>query len=202
MKVMPVRRFRLAPDARRLQLVRAAAKLLDEKGPAYVQFQEVADRAKVTRPVVYRFFPSRDDLIEGILDDFVTALAARYHEALVNSMGGSLPEMVGAFIEASADAIEERGPGAWRLLYSRGNDTSAARLGRAAMDRLLEPWMPRVAELTGLKPVRVRLCFEVFVAAGGAALDGWLDGRISRKQAVALATRTVSALLAEFAREP
>jgi hypothetical protein len=63
------------------------------------------------------------------------------------------------------------------------------------------PWLPRVAELTGLSRQRVTLLSEVFVAAGGAALDGWLQGPLSRREAVRLATRAVGTLLAAFTSE-
>jgi AcrR family transcriptional regulator len=193
-------RVRLAPDARRAQLVAVAARVLNERGPAHVQFVEVAAVARVTRPVVYRFFPTRLALVEAVLDDFVADLAARYHAALAGSLGGSLAEVVAAFIRASCDAIEAGGAGPWRLMYARGADAEAARLGQRALGRLLAPWLPRVGELTGLPAARVRTCADVVVAAGGAALDGWMDGEVARADAEALAGRSVAALLAEFAR--
>jgi hypothetical protein len=48
----------------------------------------------------------------------------------------------------------------------------------------------------------VRLLTDIVVAAGGAALDGWLDGPLRRKDAVQVATRAVSALLRDFASRP
>ena len=112
-------RVRLAPDARRQQLVAVASKLLTEQGPAHLQIKELAAVAGVTRPVVYRFFPTRLALVESVLDDFVARLAARYHAALVASMGAPVAESAQAFIEASCDAIADGGVGAWRLMYAR-----------------------------------------------------------------------------------
>jgi len=193
------RRVRLTPDARRQQLVGVAARLLTEQGPAHVQMTELAEVAGVTRPVVYRFFPSRVALVESVLADFTTDLAARFHDALLRSLGGGLPVVTQAFVEACCDAITARGKGAWRLMYARGADVEAARLGQAALHRLLAPWLPRIAELTGQGMRRVELLAAVVVAAGGAALDGWLDGRIKRSEAVRTATRSVTALLREWA---
>jgi len=194
------RRARLAPDARRQQLIDVATALLTEHGPAGVEVTAVADAAGVTRPVIYRFFPTRDALLAGVLDDFVAGLGARYHAALAGSIGAPIERIAQAFIEASCDAIEARGGGAWRLLYARGADVTAAALGRAALHRLLAPWLPRIGELTGLTSTRVELLAEIVVAAGGAALDGWLDGRMRRKDAVPIATRAVTALLRELSR--
>jgi hypothetical protein len=83
-------------------------------------------------------------------------------------------------------------------MYARSPDLDAAQLGRAVQARMLAPWLPRVAELTGQPPPRVRLLAEIVVAAGGAALDGWLEGPLSRGEAVRIATRAVAALLRDF----
>ncbi len=195
-------RARLAPELRRQQLVTLAGKLLTEHGPAGVEITALAEAAGVTRPVVYRFFPTRHALVEAVLDDFTTALTTRYHGALAGTLGGAVPAIVQAFIEASCDEIEARGVGAWRLMYARGADVEAAALGRAAQHRLLSPWLPRIAELTGLSAPRVELLAGIVVAGGGAALDGWLEGRMRRKDAVQMATRTVTALLRELSSDP
>ena len=92
-----------------------------------------------------------------------------------------------------------KGKGAWHLMYARGGDGEAARLGRAAQRRLVTPWLPRVRELTGLSRGRLAVLLDVCVAAGGAAIDGWLEGALARKEAAAVATRALSALLAAFA---
>jgi AcrR family transcriptional regulator len=153
----------------------------------------------VTRPIVYKFFPTRLDLIQGVLDDFEAELSHRFHMALARSMGGNLSDMVESFVQACCDAIEAKdGKGAWHLMYARSADLEAAGLGRAVQGRLLEPWLPRVAQLTGMPRARVGLLAEIVVAAGGAALDGWLEGSMPRREAVRIATRAVAALLVEF----
>jgi AcrR family transcriptional regulator len=194
-------RVRLTPEARRQQLVAIASRLLTEHGPAGVEITALAEAAGVTRPVVYRFFPTRHALVAGVLDSFTTGLTARYHAALAGSLGKTIPAIVEAFIDASCDAIEEQGVGPWRLMYARGADVEAATLGRAALHRLLSPWLPRIAELTGLSAPRVELLAGIVVAGGGAALDGWLEGRMRRKEAVQIATRTVTALLRELSTD-
>jgi AcrR family transcriptional regulator len=195
----PKPRIRLAPEARRQQLVEVAARLLTEQGPAHLQIKELAEVAGVTRPVVYRFFPTRLALVEAVLEDFITAVSVRFQHALLASLGKSMPEIAEAFIDACADTIEEKnGLGAWRLMYALGPDVEAARLGQAALAKMLAPWLPRIVELTGLDLRRVSMLASIVVAAGGAALDPWLDGRIKRREAVRMATRTVAALLREW----
>jgi len=191
-------RTRLPPDQRREQLVAVAARLLTEQGPAHVQIKELAEVAGVTRPVVYRFFPTRLALVEAVLDDFLSDLERRFHGALIRSLGRPLPESAESFIGACCDTIEAKGLGAWRLMYARGADVEAARLGQAALARLLAPWLPRILELTGLDQQRVETVAAMVVAGGGAALDGWLEGRVKRAAAMRTATRCVTAILREF----
>lgn len=191
-------RIRLSAEKRRQQIVDVAACLLTEEGAVGVEMQAVAERAQVTRPIVYRFFPSRIDIIGAVLEDFTADLSQRFHLALAASMGLPLPRIIDAFVDACCSAIEKKGAGAWRLMYARGGDSRAADLGQAAQARLVDPWLPRVAEVSGLSRPRVLLLTGMVVAAGGAALDGWLEGKLTRREAARVAARAVQALLTEF----
>jgi AcrR family transcriptional regulator len=190
---------RMAPSERRRQILDEAARLLDEHGVDSVQITTVAERAQVSRPLVYRLFPTRRALVAALLEDFVEALDERFRRAVVRSLPGSLEEVVGAFVEACCDAIEERGAGPWRLLDARGLDAELTRAGQEALGRLLEPWTAQIGQLTRLGERRARTLVRVVVAAGRATLEGWLEGGVSRKQAIRDTTRVVTALLAEFA---
>ena len=176
-----------------------AARILTAHGVEQVQITEVAEQAGVSRPLVYRLFPTRQQLVEALLQDFATRLGERFHAALLASLPGSLEEMTRAFVEASCAAIVEGGAGPWLLLDARA-DAELGRIGHTILADLLKPWQHRLAELTGLPPRRTQNVLWTVVAAGRAALDGWIMGRISRRDAIADATRAVSVLLQAFAR--
>ena len=190
---------RVAKDVRRRQLLDVAARILTAHGVEQVQITEVAEQAGVSRPLVYRLFPTRQQLVEALLQDFATRLGERFHAALLASLPGSLEEMTRAFVEASCAAIVEGGAGPWLLLDARA-DAELGRIGHTILADLLKPWQRRLAELTGLPPRRAQNVLWTVVAAGRAALDGWIMGRISRRDAIADATRAVSVLLQAFAR--
>jgi AcrR family transcriptional regulator len=187
-----------------------AAEILTAQGIEYVQITEVAERAGVSRPLVYRLFPTRRALVEALLEDFSSQLSTRFSQALVSSLPGSLPQITEAFVKASCDAIEAHGVGPWLLLDARGTDPELGRLGRTILAQLLKPWQKQLAELTGLPPRRAvnlrtgvlgwALMMWVVVAAGRAALDGWIEGAVSRRAAIEDATRAVTSLLQAFAR--
>lgn len=192
------RTSRIPPDARRRQLLTVAAAILTAQGVEHVQITEVAERADVSRPLVYRLFPTRRSLVQALLEDFVAKLSERFHQALLQALPGTLDGITESFVQACCAAIEQEGAGPWLLLDARGADPELARLGRQILAELLRPWQRRLGELTALPPRRAANVMWVVVAAGRAALDGWIEGTVSRRAAVADATRAVSALLQGF----
>lgn len=192
-------RARVPPDARRRQLIDEASRILTEEGLESLQVSSLAERAGVSRPLVYRMFPTRHALVRAILDDFDDAIDRRFHRALLLALpAGSIESITTAFIDACCDVIEEKGAGPWLLLDARGSDPEIARISREAFTRLLGPWQEQLATFTGTSAKRAANDLWVIVAAGRAALWGWIDGSISRAEAVADATRAVSALVAAF----
>lgn len=193
---------RLAPEARRRQLLDEASRILTEQGIEQVQITEIAARADVSRPLVYRLFPTRQALVRELLEDFAAFLQERFRNALARELPGTPEGIARAFVEASCDAIEQRGAGPWRLLVdARGADPEIGRLGREIFARLLHPWEGQLADLLHTTPRRAKSCLWVIVAAGRAALDGWIDGGLSRREAVRDTTIAISALLAAFTTE-
>jgi AcrR family transcriptional regulator len=193
---------RVPPDARRRQLLDEAARILTEQGIEHLQITELAERAGVSRPLVYRQFPSRRALVRALLDDFIALVDERFHRALMRALPGTVESITTAFVEASCDAIEQRGAGPWQLLDARGADPEIARVGREIFARLLDPWQAQLAAFLGATPRRASSLLWVIVAAGRAALDGWIDGGLTRAEAVRDATRAVSALLVAFTALP
>ena len=100
---------RLSPEARRKQLLEVAAAILSEHGVEKVEVKEVAARAGVTRPIVYRFFPTRQALVLALLEDVAEAIDANFRDALVRSIGQPIETISRTFVEASCAAIEAKG---------------------------------------------------------------------------------------------
>ncbi|MCC6523198.1 MAG: TetR/AcrR family transcriptional regulator [Polyangiaceae bacterium] len=192
---------RVPADQRRRQLLTEAGAILTAGGVEALSIAEVAARAGVSRPLVYRQFPARLDLVRAVLEDFVAVLSDNFHEALVRSLPGTIESITTAFIEASCDAIEARGAGPWRLLDARAAEPEVVQTGRAHLEGLLAPWRARLAALAGTTEQRAAIYMWVIVAAGRAALDGWIDGKVARARAVRDATVAVTALLTAFAAE-
>ena len=192
---------RLWAADRRKQLLHVAASLLAEEGVDGVRIPDVATLAGVSRPVVYKHFSNRQDILVGILEDFGLTLQNRVQASL-----GTEPEKLDlqaalkAVIEATCDVLEERGAGAWNLLSSTGTDPVLDEVARRVRGEILEPWVPKIGEVTGLKGPALRSLSQMTAACARTNLSMWLEGEWSRRQAVKTLIRATTALLKEFTR--
>jgi AcrR family transcriptional regulator len=193
-------RSRLAPADRRRALLRAAAALMTEGGVDAVQFAQVAQAAGVTRPLVYRFFPSRTALIIAVLEDFATELAHRFGRGTMESIPADQASAARVFVEAVCDTIEDRGAGPWNLLDTKGPDPQVARRARQILDEIVAPWQTHIAAVAGVGEREAATLARMIVAAGRAVLEQWCSGELTRAEAVRDTTRGVSALVAGFGR--
>lgn len=87
-------RTRLAPSARRAQLLKCALAAFAEHGVARATHSHVAERAGVSVPAVHSYFRTRDDLVTAVLGEVETYLI----EIVSRSLGGpkSVPEALTA----------------------------------------------------------------------------------------------------------
>jgi len=67
-------------ERRRRQFVEIAARLIAQEGISAVGPARVASEAGCTRPLVYRYFPSVDDLLAAVADEFSDRVAAQVTE--------------------------------------------------------------------------------------------------------------------------
>ncbi len=191
---------RLKSLERRRQIIRVASRLLAERGVDHVRMPEVAEAAGVTRAVVYRFFPSRQALLAAVLEDFRDELEKRFEARKALLRGGNLDSTIRGFVEALCDAIDDTGAGGFVLLNMDGPDPALATLSKATRVALNEPWLARVAHVTGGGEPLVRVVSEIGLATSRAVLGLYIERRITRDEAVLVLSRAIGALLAEFSR--
>ena len=198
-RVVPLR---LTSGERRRELIRVAGDLMTRRGVDAVLLGDVAVGAGVSRQFVYRFFPSRQALIRGVLEDFAEALTHEFGRRAMHGLPASLEDATHVFVEAVCNTIEAKGAGPWHLLDSKGPDRELGRLGQTIMQNLIVPWHGSIARATGIGPREAGIVARMLVAAGRAVLDLWCTGEITRDEAVRYAARGVSALLETFPRTP
>ena len=108
------RGVRLPRQERRTQLLAAALEVFVAQGYHAAAMDDIADRAGVSKPVLYQHFPSKLDLYLALLDAGGQQLTARVREALLSTHDNKL--RVQATIESYFAFVEESA-GAFRLVF-------------------------------------------------------------------------------------
>jgi TetR/AcrR family transcriptional regulator, fatty acid metabolism regulator protein len=87
---MSATRSRLAPEARAAEILAGARAVLREVGYERFQAAEVARRCGVSEGLVYRYFPTRADLLARVAEDWLTDVLANEPDlaAYVNTEEG------------------------------------------------------------------------------------------------------------------
>lgn len=118
----------------RSNLLKAANVLLLEQGANALTLDAVAARAGVSKGGLLYHFPSKDALIEGMVERYLADFEARIESRLVGQSNPSAVEWARAYIEASLEPDPE------------GMAVSAALLAAVAVNpALLQPMQARYA---------------------------------------------------------
>ncbi len=111
----PVRRTsRLPGGARRLQLLRAAQDVFVAQGFHAAAMDDIADRAGVSKPVLYQHFPGKRDLYLALLDESAAALMDAVRSAMLSTTDNKA--RVRATVSAYYEFVEDK-TGAFRLVF-------------------------------------------------------------------------------------
>ena len=117
-------------DVRRAQLLDAAVALLEAEGPGAVTMERLADRAGVSKPVVYDHFANRTELVLGVLArtwaEIDAGLAARA------ATPATPAARLRATFEALLDTAARQGPNVRALVDSVSADPEVERARRRA----------------------------------------------------------------------
>ena len=181
------RTSRLPRGARRLQLLRAAQDVFVAQGFHAAAMDDIADRAGVSKPVLYQHFPGKRELYLALLEEHVSELADRVAEA----MGGTEDNRarVDAAVGAYFSFIDAEGQ-AFRLVFESDlrNDADV----RAIVDRGTEVCVEAIAAViaadTGADPERALLLSAGLTGLAESSARWWLarKGTLSRDEAVSL----------------
>ena len=145
------RSARLPRLARRNQLLGAAQEVFVAQGYHAAAMDDIADRAGVSKPVLYQHFPGKLDLYLALLDQHCEALVDAVRAALGSTTENKL--RVAATMDAYFSFVEHEN-GAFRLVFESDLTNESAvreRVRRAELDcaRLISEV---IAEDTGLGP--------------------------------------------------
>lgn len=74
--------------ARRQQILDAAEKVIRQRGWEATNFGDIAKRARLSRSLMYFYFPARDDLLHAICERGLRVLEQRFTEAIARHPRG------------------------------------------------------------------------------------------------------------------
>ena len=124
-------RARLPRDERRAQLLAAALEVFTQAGYHAAAMDEIADRASVSKPVLYQHFPSKLDLYIAVLDLHIDSLVFALQKAIASTKENK--NRVKATVDAYFGFIDDEG-GAFRLLFE--SDMSVEPQVRERLNRM------------------------------------------------------------------
>jgi AcrR family transcriptional regulator len=121
-------RTRLDPEVRREQILDAAARVLADRDPADVTFEELAAAAGVSRALVYNYFGDKSGVISALYLRGLHRLSDELEQAVAphSDDESRLRASVGCYLR-----FARRNGAAWRLLgYGAALDDPAVRTAR------------------------------------------------------------------------
>ncbi len=178
-------RGRLSRSARRAQLLVAARDVFADQGYHAAAMDDIAERAGVSKPVLYQHFPGKLELYQALLTTYADELVAHVRSALVTTANNE--ERVQAAVAAYFDFVAGEGK-AYRLIFGSDLRGEATGVVEGALNRCIETVAEAVTTDAGLDAARARLLAVGLVGLSQVAAQYWLDSDqgVSRDEAVAL----------------
>jgi AcrR family transcriptional regulator len=177
-------RVRMSSAQRREQLIVVGRQLFAERGFDATSIEEVAVRAKVSKPVIYEHFGGKEGLYAVVVDREVRALLDRITNALT---AGHPRELLEQAALALLDYIEGETDGFRVLVRESPVMSSTGNFGSILNDiaHQVEHILGAEFKTRGFDPKLAELYSQALV--GMVALTGrwWLDVRRPGKEAVA-----------------
>lgn len=176
---------RLPRSARREQLLRAAEEIFVAQGYHGAAMDDIADRAGVSKPVLYQHFPGKLELYLALLETQIDGLIRRVRSALEATTDNRL--RVQGAIGAYFDFVDSEGE-AFRLLFESDllNDPAVRQRVRTFLRTCVGATAVTIAKDTGETPARAWLLSSGLTGLGEMSARWWLDHRDSIDKAEAV----------------
>lgn len=180
---------RLPRSARRKQLLAAAQEVFVANGYHAAAMDDIAERAGVSKPVLYQHFPGKLELYLALLDTQAEALAA----SVVASLEGTDDnhERIHRVLTAYFDFVDrDDHDGAFRLIFESDivNDPEVRRRVESVTARTMEAVADTVASDTGLRRPEAELLATALTGSAQVVARWWLasDRPVTQDEAIAL----------------
>ncbi len=164
----------LPADERRAVTVEAVIELAATQNPGEITTAAIAKHMGLTQGALFRHFPSKDAILQAVMEWVAERLLARVDKAA--QVAGSPLAALEAVFMAHIDFVAQH-PGVPRMLFGelqRAVDTPAKRMARTLIDR----YGKRLAALIEKGKAQGELAAEVDTAAAVVLFIGSIQGLI------------------------
>jgi AcrR family transcriptional regulator len=170
------RHGRMPRDVRRTQLLESALRVFVANGYHSAAMDEIADRAGVSKPVLYQHFPGKLDLYVALLDQSCDTIVGACEKALGSTEDNK--QRVTATMHVFYDYVADP-QGAFRLVFE--SDLTSEPAVRERVERVTRQCAEAIAtvihEDTGLTPEQSRLLAVSLVGMAQVSARFWLTDR-------------------------
>jgi AcrR family transcriptional regulator len=184
---MQSRSARMPRSARRKQLLRAAREVFVAQGYHAAAMDDIAERAGVSKPVLYQHFPGKLDLYLALLETHADELAQRIRHAMAGTSDNKV--RVHNAVSAYFDFVDSEGE-AFRLVFESDlrNEPSVRHLVDQMAARVNEAITDTIAADTGLTRERAQLLSVGLTGLSEITARWWLnnDRILPKEEAVRL----------------
>jgi AcrR family transcriptional regulator len=178
---------RLPRSARRKQLLEAAQTVFVANGYHAAAMDDIAERAGVSKPVLYQHFPGKLDLYLALLDQHVELLGEQVRGALGETEDNKA--RVEGCIKAYFDFVDDPG-GAFRLVFESDlrNEPAVRERVERSLQISVEALADTIARDTGLDRAEAELLSCGLAGLAEVSARWWLasEGRVPKDRAVSL----------------
>jgi len=169
---------RLPRSERRQQLLAAAQEVFVANGYHAAAMDDIAERAGVSKPVLYQHFPGKLELYLALVDEQADALTTAIREALARTDDNRerVHGVLSAYFEF-VDGTVRSAPGAFRLIFETdvGKDPAVHDRVESATAEIMHAVADTVAGDTGLDRARAELLAMALTGGAQVAARWWLD---------------------------
>jgi AcrR family transcriptional regulator len=178
---------RLPRSARRAQLLGAAQEVFVANGYHAAAMDDIAERAGVSKPVLYQHFPGKLELYLALLDQNVEVLGQQVRSALTSTDDNKA--RVSNCIAAYFDFVDDPG-GAFRLVFESDlrNEPAVRERVERSLQLSIDALTETIAQDTGLGREDAELLSCGLAGLAEVSARWWLasEGRVAKERAVGL----------------
>ena len=182
---------RLPRKARRAQLLAAAQEVFVVQGYHAAAMDEIADRAGVSKPVLYQHFPGKRELYLALIDQHADLLVGKVREALQSTTDNK--QRVAASVAAYFDFVDGEGTpgeGAFRLVFESDlrNDPAVSERVQRMTQECCDAIADTIAHDTGYRAEEAQLLSIGLSGLMEVSARWWLGSpdRVPKERAVEL----------------